>query len=91
MFDGCVYHLDGGFPLAHVSIHEDEIRRRRKVLRAADRAGGATTRQPRSSSACVTPRPIPLEAPVTTATGCWVVFIECLSDALMGVRTRNGK
>src|SRR5258708_39599828 len=43
-----------------------------------------TTRQPRSSSACVTPRPIPLEAPVTTATGCWVVFIEYLSDALMG-------
>ncbi len=41
MFDGCVYHLDGGFFLADVSIHEDELRRRPKVLRAADRAGGA--------------------------------------------------
>jgi hypothetical protein len=38
-----------------------------------------TTRQPRSSSAYVTPRPIPLEAPVTMATGCWLVFIECPS------------
>jgi hypothetical protein len=30
------------------------------------------------SDGYVSPRPIPLEAPVTTATGCWVVFIECL-------------
>ena len=29
-----------------------------------------TTRQPRSSSACVTARPIPLDAPVTMATDC---------------------
>ena len=36
----------------------------------------ATTRQPSSSSACVTPKPIPLDAPVTMAMGCWVVFIE---------------
>jgi hypothetical protein len=35
----------------------------------------ATTRQQRSSSAWVMPRLIPLEAPVTMATGCWVVFI----------------
>ena len=41
MFEGCVYHLEGGFPLAHISIHQDEIGRRLKVLRAPDRAGGA--------------------------------------------------
>jgi hypothetical protein len=33
------------------------------------------------SDGYVSPRPIPLEAPVTTATGCWVVFIECLSGS----------
>jgi hypothetical protein len=38
------------------------------------------TRQPRSSSVCVTPRPIPLEAPVTIATGGWVVFIDFFQE-----------
>ena len=41
MLEGCFYHLDGGFLFADLSIHEDEIGRRLKVLRLADRAGGA--------------------------------------------------
>src|SRR5215813_11434980 len=40
MFDGCVYHHDGGFLLADLSINEDEIRRRLQLLRLADPAGG---------------------------------------------------
>src|SRR5215469_9403392 len=44
----------------------------------------ATTRQPRWSSACATPRPIPLEAPVTIATACWVVFIEVFLVEVVG-------
>jgi hypothetical protein len=43
----------------------------------------ATTRHPRSSSACVRPRPIPLEAPVTIATACWVVFILNLFEIVL--------
>ena len=60
MAEGC-FHRDGGFLLADLSIHEDEIRRRLEVPRLADRAGGP--HQLRSSNACVMPRPTPLEAP----------------------------
>jgi hypothetical protein len=34
-----------------------------------------TTRQPRSRRVWVNPKPMPLEAPVTMATGCSIVFI----------------
>ena len=82
MIEGCFHHLDGGFLIADLSIHKDEIRRRLEVIRPANVREVATTRQPRARRACVTPRPIPLDAPVTMATGCSVVFIECLSVAI---------
>src|SRR5262249_50087320 len=40
MLEGGFHHLDGGFLLADLSIHKDEIRRRIKVLRPGDGAGG---------------------------------------------------
>ena len=40
MLEACFHRLDGGFLLADLSIHKDEIRRRLEVLRLADRAGG---------------------------------------------------
>ena len=41
VLEGCFHHLGGGFLLADLSIHEDDIGRRLELLRLGDGAGGA--------------------------------------------------
>ena len=79
MLEGCFHHLGRGFLLAHLSIHEDEIRRRFEVLRLTDRAGGA-----HDTPAAFEQRLGDAQADSAGSAGddgdrLWLVFIECLS------------